>query len=82
MIWKKKVYDFRLQHAARKIQRMVRKKFIAPFIELYKIIYSEFKDGEQRMSIKKWEPLRGFACIYTDDILFIYWMIQDIYSFK
>jgi len=51
--WKNKVYDFRLQHAARKIQRMVRKKFIAPFIELYKIIYSEFKNGDQPTVIKK-----------------------------
>ncbi len=38
--WKNKVYDFRLNNAARKIQKMVRKKFIAPFMQLYKIIYS------------------------------------------
>ena len=47
VMWKNKVYEFRLNHAARKIQKMVRKKFIAPYIELYKIIYSELKNGEQ-----------------------------------
>ena len=30
--WKNRVYEFRLNHAARKIQRMARKKFITPFI--------------------------------------------------
>ena len=43
LVWRKKVYDFRVNHAARKIQRMVRKKFIAPFLELYKIMYSELR---------------------------------------
>ena len=32
LVWKRKVYDFRVNHAARKIQRMVRKKFIAPYL--------------------------------------------------
>ena len=53
--WKNKVYDFRLNHAARKIQKMVRKKFIAPYMELYKIIYSDVKKSEQQA--KRWSLL-------------------------
>lgn len=42
-MWKNKVYNFRVNNAARKIQKQVRKKFIEPFMQLYKIIYSELK---------------------------------------
>jgi hypothetical protein len=45
--WKEKVYRFRVNNAARKIQRQVRKKFIEPFMQLYKIIYSELKKEDE-----------------------------------
>jgi hypothetical protein len=46
-LWKEQVYNFRVNNAARKIQRQVRKKFIEPFMQLYKIIYSELKKDEE-----------------------------------
>ncbi len=45
-LWKQKVYNFRVNNAARKIQRQVRKKFIEPFMQVYKIIYSQIKKDE------------------------------------
>ena len=45
-VWKERVYNFRVNNAARKIQRQVRKKFIEPFMQLYKIIYSELKKDD------------------------------------
>jgi hypothetical protein len=46
-LWKERVYNFRVNNAARKIQRQARKKFIEPFMQLYKIIYSELKKDEE-----------------------------------
>jgi hypothetical protein len=46
-LWKEEVYAFRVKNAARKIQKQVRKKFIEPFMKLYKIIYSEAKKEDQ-----------------------------------
>lgn len=52
-LWKEQVYNFRVNNAARKIQRQVRKKFIEPFMQLYKIIYSELKKDDDTSKITK-----------------------------
>ena len=47
-IWKEKVYNFRVQHAAKKIQREVKKKFIEPYLQIYNYFSSEIKDKNLR----------------------------------
>lgn len=45
-LWKNEIYNFRLNFAAKKIQKQVKKKFIEPFMQLYKIIYSDVNKAE------------------------------------
>lgn len=42
--WKNEVYQFRLNLAAKKIQRQVKKKFIEPYQEMYNYFNKEKPD--------------------------------------
>ena len=41
--WKAKLQRMRENICAKKIQRMVRKKFIQPYVEIYNVMYEKVK---------------------------------------
>jgi hypothetical protein len=41
--WKNKVYEFRINNAAKKIQKQVKKKFIEPYMQIYNYFCHEVK---------------------------------------
>jgi hypothetical protein len=44
--WKNKVYEFRLNNAAKKIQKQFKKKFIEPYLQIYNYFCHEVKQAK------------------------------------
>lgn len=45
--WKDRVYEFRLNNAAKKIQKQVKKKFIEPYLQIYNYFCHEVKVAKE-----------------------------------
>lgn len=46
-VWKDKVYNFRINNAAKKIQKQVKKKFIEPYLQIYNYFCNEVKQAKE-----------------------------------
>ncbi len=51
--WKKKVHVFRMNYAAKKIQRQVRAKFIQPYMDIYNMMFDKVRRLRQVASKRR-----------------------------